>query len=284
MKAINFIINTNILIALTAVALTFASQVQLGLHPQFHSYIFLIFFATLLNYNFHRFVTINKKTAASQIEKYKWASEHLALLKIILIIALAGIMAESVFVKKEILYLLLPLALLSAVYTFLGSKMNSLPFRTLRITGIKTILIAFVWSAVTILIPFIQADDSFLNSQVFFVFAERFTFIFAIAIPFDIRDLEIDLNSGFKTIPQVFGENNAFKISNAALLISLGVAIAHYLNTDTFFVLPAYILSIVCTFIVINTKALKTLNLYHHGILDGSILLNGVLILLSFYV
>lgn len=284
MKAISFIINTNIFIALAAVSLTFASQVQLGLHPEFHAYIFLIFFATLLDYTLHRFLAVYKNPNAAKIEKYHWASIHLTILKSVLIISLAGILATSVLVKPEILFLLILLAFISGIYSLAGVKNNYFKSKIRRITGLKTVLIALVWSAVTVLVPAIQSANNFINRDVWIVFAERFTFIFAIAIPFDIRDLAIDAQSQFKTIPEVVGERNALKISGFALLLSLLIALTYYLCSGMLFILPAYFLSIICTFIFINSKALKKLNFYYHGILDGSILLHGVLILLCFYV
>jgi 4-hydroxybenzoate polyprenyltransferase len=283
LKALSFIIHSNILIALAALALTLASQVQLGMKPSLHPYLAAIFFATLFDYNLHRYLAIRNRPESATIDKLKWTTEHPLIFRTLIISSLVGLVVVLFFLRKEILFLLIPLSVLSFLYSFPlpGKKKHNV--RLLQLTGMKTLLIAIVWSGVTVLIPVFFGEQSFGFKQIVFLFAERFTFIFAIAIPFDIRDIEADTLSKLRTIPIAFGENRALKISSVALLLSLCIAIIHYLNAQMIFILPAYLFSVVSTLIFINNKAIKRLPFYHHGILDGSIVLHGALIFLSFY-
>ena len=57
-------------------------------------------------------------------------------------------------------------------------------------------------------------------------------FIFAITIPFDIRDMEYDASIGTRTIPVVLGEEKAKKIA----LLTLGLFFA--LGILQYFILP----------------------------------------------
>ena len=116
------------------------------------------------------------------------------------------------------------------------------------------------------------------------IFIERFTFIFAIAIPFDIRDMNVDELAGIKTIPVTFGEKPALVFCNIIMGISLTIAFVHYLAESMTFILPAYFISVGLTLYFINSTKLKCLPFYHHGILDGSIILHGILISLSFII
>ena len=283
MKAPSFIIHSNILIALAALALTLATQVQLGMEPRAHLYLALIFLATLFDYNLHRYLTTYNKHEAIKNEKLKWATEHLNTFVALIILPFGGLVVVIFFVKTEVLYLLLPLALLSFLYSFPFPAKQNRNFRLLNIPGMKTFLIAFVWTSATVLVPVFFENQSFDHLETILLFVERFTFIFAIAIPFDIRDVETDRLSSLKTIPIHFGENNAIKISNIALLISVFIALFHYFGTNMVFILPAYVISIVITLFFINNKALKNATFYHHGMLDGCILLHGIMIFLSFY-
>jgi hypothetical protein len=282
LKIIHFIINTNILIALAAVSLTLATQVQLGMQPQLHAYLAVIFSATLFIYNLHKFVSVSMNTQAVLNEKYKWAAEHLNLIKILILTSLCGLALALFFVMPEFLYILAPLALLSFLYLFPVSGIRRNKFRFLKLTGSKTLLLALVWTVATVSFPVLQSMNTFKHSYILLTFCERFAYIFAIAIPFDIRDMRADALSWKNTIPNVFGEESALKFSNIALILSLSIATFHYLDVNMIFILPAYLFSIVSTFIFINNKALKSLHLYHHGILDGCILLHGALILLSY--
>lgn len=283
MKALSFIIHSNILIALAALALTLATQVQLGLEPRPHLSLALIFLATLFDYNLHRYLTIYNKHEVFKNDKLKWATEHLNTFVALIILSFGGLVVVLFFVKTEILYLLVPLALLSFLYSFPIPGKQKRNFRLLKIPGMKTFLIALVWTGATVLIPCFFGDQSFGQLQIILLFAERFAFIFAIAIPFDIRDMETDVLASLKTIPIVFGEKNALKISNIALISSIAIATFHYLNTTMLFIVPAYLFSIVSTFIFINNKAFKNMTFYYHGILDGCILLHGLLIVASSY-
>lgn len=283
MKALSFIINSNIFIALAAVSLALATQVQLGGKPHLHAYLAVIFFATLFDYNLHRYIAVYNKPEAFQIEKFKWATKYPKLLKILIISSLAGLVVTLFFVRIEVLYLLASLALLSFLYSIPGLGIYRNRAGLTGITGMKTLLIAFVWTSATVLLPILQEGYSSDCTNVFLVFAERFAFIFAIAIPFDIRDMKADSLTMLRTIPIRLGENNALKISTIALLLSLSIATFHYLEMSMIFLIPAYVFSIGSTFIFINTKSLKSMAFYYHGILDGSLLINSMLICVSYY-
>jgi 4-hydroxybenzoate polyprenyltransferase len=283
MKVLGFIIHSNILIALAALALTLATQVQIGMEPRAHAYLTIIFLATLFDYNLHRYLTLYNKPEAVKNDKLKWAKEHLNTFVAVIILSVGGLVVALFFVKAEILFLLVPLAILSFLYSFPFPGKQKRNFRLMKIPGMKTFLIAFVWTGATVMIPVFFENKPFDHLHIILLFAERFTFIFAIAIPFDIRDMETDSLASIRTIPIVYGEKNALNISNVALLLSLSIASFHYLDMKMVFILPAYLFSIVTTFIFINTKAIKNMTFYHHGILDGSILLHGLLIFVSFY-
>jgi 4-hydroxybenzoate polyprenyltransferase len=284
LKAISFIINSNILIALAAVSLTLASQVQLGQLPQMKVYLLVIFLATLLDYSFHRFLAVKNNTGTVVAEKLQWSADHLALVKTLIFTSCIGLLVSLFFVTPLVLAFLVPLAAISMLYSFSVSGKPKNSKSILRITGVKTLLIAFVWTTATVLLPALEGGFSTDYSGLILLFAGRFAFIFAIAIPFDIRDMESDKQASLRTIPITFGESYAIKISNSALLLSLSVSTVHYMYADRLFLLPANFLSVVITALIINKKSLKSLPYYYHGFLDGSILLSGILILLNYYI
>lgn len=253
------------------------------MNPKVHPYLAVIFLATLFDYNLHRYQNLKSKSQTIDKDKYKWATEHPSIVRTLIISSFAGLVVISFFVRTEILYLLIPLAVLSFLYSFPFPGKQKHSFRVLEITGMKTLLLSLVWTGATVLVPVFFEEQSFDHLQILLLLAERFTFIFAIAIPFDIRDMQADKLSLLKTIPIAFGEGIALKISNISILLSLSIATFHYVDTKMLFVLPAYLFSIVSTFIFINNKALRNVAFYHHGILDGSILLQGMLILASLY-
>ena len=83
-----------------------------------------------------------------------------------------------------------------------------------NIPGLKQFLITLVWTMSTVLLPVLEArhfnltDISMRDTTI--LIAKRFLFIAALTVPFDIRDLFEDKQSGLKTVPVVWGEKNAY--------------------------------------------------------------------------
>lgn len=283
MRFLHFIVHSNVFISLSAVALALATQIQLGLEPHIHPYLFLVFFATFFEYNFHRLITIVKNPIALQTEKYKWVNKNKSLFYILMSLSAIGFVLFALMAKKEVLMALSPIALITLLYSLPATKTIFNNLRLRRIPYVKIFLIAIVWTAVTVIIPVIHADKHFLPSTVFLMLFERFLFILAITIPFDIRDMEADRNAGLKTIPLTIGYKNALLLSNALLCLFGALSIAHYAHEQQFHVLFALLFSTIITGVVLINKKLQHNELYHYFYLDGMMFVQGLLVFVSFY-
>jgi len=73
----------------------------------------------------------------------------------------------------------------------------------------------------TALLPVLESQSHHLSAlsmrDTTILIAKRFLFIAALTIPFDIRDLFEDKQSGLKTIPTVWGEKNAYLLCQVLL-------------------------------------------------------------------
>jgi len=283
LKPIVFLIQSNLFIAFAAVSLTMATQIQLGGKPQFHFYVAAVFFATLLEYNFHRFIAVKNNPQAADIEKNIWASRHLGIIKLLIFASIAGLAISMLFVSHDSYLLFGILSVFALVYSVESFRGKSKKFGLKRIAGMKTILIAFVWTMATLYLPVLQSETVFDPVTILLLFAERFAFIFAIAIPFDIRDMETDSRQGVKSFPIVFGSHKAEQISYFALLLSAIVSIINYYLSGLVYVFLSSIISLLISFFAINSKKLRLKSLYYHGILDGCLVLYGALVCLGFY-
>ncbi|MES2681379.1 MAG: UbiA family prenyltransferase [Bacteroidota bacterium] len=283
MKFFSFIIHTNIFISLAAVALTVATQVQMGLAPQLHPYLFIIFFATIFEYNLHRLVTVIKNPQALDDEKHKWVKKHLLAFYILVAVSVAGFALAVCFAKKEVLITLFPIGLLTVLYSLPLLKIKKMVFRLREIPLAKIFVISVVWSGATILLPVIESGRVFETSHVVTLLIERFIFVFAITVPFDIRDMVTDRESNLKTIPILLGEQKALRIAGSALLLFTLICTWHYLGTGQVFLLPAFILSALSTYIFINNKKIQNTKYYHYFVLDGTMLLQALLVCLFYY-
>ena len=108
----------------------------------------------------------------------------------------------------------------------------------------------------------------------------RFFFILAITIPFDIRDLEADGQQELKTIPMLLGEKNSLKLSYFFLFIFLLGSAFHYAPEKEWMILSAMCLSGITTYFFLKMDYFKKMSFYHYGILDGTLLLQGMLVII----
>ncbi|MBY0424525.1 MAG: UbiA family prenyltransferase, partial [Cytophagales bacterium] len=146
----------------------------------------------------------------------------------------------------------------------------------------KIFSIAFVWSASTILLPMAKYPEYVAFGHWAGIFVERFVFVFAITIPFDIRDMEEDRKSGIKTIPLLLGVKHSLLVANACLLGYMVMGIFHYQGTPLEFMVWVSVWSGCLTLIVINHPRLLSLANYHYGILDGTMVLQGTMAFIGY--
>lgn len=283
LKLFYFSINSNIFISLAAVSLTFETQVQLGMQPQLHPYLLLIFFATLFDYNVHRLITVISNKEALNSQKHKWVKQHLYLFYLIVATSVIGFLWTVFYADKKVLITLAPIALITLFYSVPVFKNKKNIFRLREIPCLKIFLISFVWSASTIFLPVIQSARTFDKANILAMLVERFLFVFAVTIPFDIRDMQADTRQGLKTIPLLIGKKKAMMLANMALALFMTVCILHYNSFNLMWLNCAFSLSAVSTLFFMNNKKLQTNQYYHYGILDGTLLLQGLFVLAGYF-
>jgi len=283
LKIVRALINSNIYISLAAVAFTIEAQIQLGLKPQWHPYLFIIFFATFFEYNLHRFITVITNKEALNSDKHKWVKTNLKKFYALVILSIVGFIVVALMAKREVLMALAPIALITLFYSTPIPGNTKALFRLREIPYVKIFLISAVWSSSTILLPIIQSGLSFSNSDVIEMLVERFFFVFAIAIPFDIRDAEADKRAGLKTIPLLINKNRSMSLSYLFLLIFYLISTIHYFADNSMYIIYALSISTITTFIFLINRKIKRIPYYYYGVLDGTILLQGLLVIAFYY-
>ena len=278
-----FLINSNVYISLAAVLLTIEAQIQLGMQPSWHPYLFIIFFATMLEYNFHRLITlwVRKETLAD--EKYTWLRNNISVFYGLMIFSVLGFFAALIFAKTQVIITLLPIGLITIFYSLPIFKSKQKLFRLREISILKIFLISAVWALSTVLLPVIQSDSGFDKTNILLMLIERTLFVFAITIPFDIRDIESDKNVGLKTIPLLIGEKKAILLAMFSLVLFILLCLVHYMKTPLLYTLPALIISAATTVVFIISNKIKKAAYYHYGILDGTMFFQGLMVVASYY-
>jgi 4-hydroxybenzoate polyprenyltransferase len=271
LKIINSILYYNVLLCVAALLLTISAQIQLGFSPLFRPYFILIFFATLFEYNRTRLIAFLKR---SKIQ-YPYL--------LIFFCSVSGILIIGWLIKPEVLLTFLLLGIITTLYYLPFNRKRNQLFNLRQIPYLKTFLIAFVWSGVTIFLPSIDSGISLFDSKVILLFSERFLFIMAVAIPFDIRDMNKDRISNLKTIPILISPGNAIILTYVSLIISFIVSVYHYQEINNWFITFALFVSLIITIVILRSKFLKTTGQHYYHLLDGTLLLQGSLVLVFFF-
>jgi 4-hydroxybenzoate polyprenyltransferase len=171
--------------------------------------------------------------------------------------------------------LLIPPVAISLAYvtpTGNGKLIRNIPF-------LKIFLIALTWTWVSILLPHALSNQFELFSVSFIlIMAERFLFIFAITIPFDIRDVEQDQRESLDTIVKVVGPSKAKYLSIG--ILTAATLIGYILYVDGTWQLNywlLHILIIVYAGLLVYRVHSDRRDAYYSWGLDGSMLLLGMI-------
>jgi 4-hydroxybenzoate polyprenyltransferase len=282
-KLRDFFIHSNLFIAVAAVLLTMEAQVLLGIRPELHPYLFLVFFATMFEYNLHKFVAVFFYKQALLEPKFRWISKNLKLFYFIFFASVTGFIIAASFAKWQVLVALFPLGLITFLYSFPVYKKGKKIFRLREVPLAKIFIISFVWSATSIVLPAVHAGLNVSPAFLWLMITERSLFIFAITVPFDIRDMKSDNKAGLKTLPLMLGENKAWLIAKLSIIIFTFATCIRYTLTYEWHFIPAFLISGLSTLYFISDKKIRRLDNYHYGVLDGTMALQGILVLICWW-
>ena len=200
---LDFLIQTNIIVALSAGALTKITLLKFRSESDLIP--LLVVCATVLSYNYIRLTELREERLSWY---YEWFRRNKILFYGVNILAFIGLLGLLfvIPIKWESVITLVPFLVLTFLYVKPAIFRSN--WKALRAVPILKILnIAFCWAGVTVLFPVIQEFRS-IDELVWIAFFERFLFVFALTIPFDIRDVGID-SKNMQTIPQIIGIKSA---------------------------------------------------------------------------
>lgn len=235
----------------------------------------LVFFSTLFVYALHRIIGISRVHEFQDMERYAVISKfkhHITFYAII-----AGLCAVISFWNVGLpiqLSLIIPgIISLGYVLPFLKGKKRLRDFN-----HIKIFLIAIVWAWVTVILPAMEVGRG-LKLETWIMSFERALFIFAITLPFDIRDLKVDAHSEVKTIPAVIGIDKTKWLGIGVLILAFLLSVSLYFlgtyNENT--LLGLFISNLTTLYFVRLSDRIKH-DYFFTGIMDGTMILQFVLI------
>ena len=212
-SVLHFLINTNIFVASCVSALAMSSEYLLGhTNTQLGQF---VFFATLFTYNFQRVVKINHDVKHKRTE---WILNNILLIYSLMFIGISVSLYWFFHFDFRTQVLICIAGTISLFYPF---GLRTIPY-------CKILIISFVWTTGSMLLLITEQSIN-IDNNVSLHILSRFLFVFAITIPFDIRDLPYD-NIKLKTIPIVIGISKSKKIAILSLSILEAISVYQFSN------------------------------------------------------
>ena len=195
---LDFYISSSIHVALSVFALSWLTLLEFDL-PYDGDVLYFVFFASITGYNFVKFFGLTKfhhRSLASWLKVIQVFSLFCFLMMgyYALQLELNTIMVISIFALITFLYAM-PL-LPKRLFVDQSKQLRS-------ISGLKVYIIALVWAGVTVGLPLLNANYHF-DQAIILMGVQRFLFVLALMLPFEIRDLKYD-SLKLATIPQQIG-------------------------------------------------------------------------------
>lgn len=279
---IDFVIFSNLFIAISVMALSLETMFIFGISDS--KYPILIFFLTLFVYCFHRIYRLDRRSYKEQLEgRHVWVKKNRKLFIGILFSSILGAFCcIFLWTNLSTFITLLPIAAITLTYSIPCIKTSKKLLRLRDIKGVKIFAITLVLGLTTVILPLIFYDklSSISLQELLFVLLRRFLFIFAITLPFDIRDVEYDQENDVKTIPIMLGINKSKQLAILVLIIFIILALAqrYFFNNLNFHYMVSLILSAAITIFLITKIKHQKKELFYPIFIEGTMLLQFLLV------
>ncbi len=262
---ISFCIKSNIWVAVCILGLVFSTEILLNVTN--YKISLFVFFSTIFVYNFQRIV----RTKTDYKLTYKFFLEN----------------------NKNAIYILMSLAVIVNIYLFYSFKLSTqvmifligvlsffYPYGLRKIPFAKIFIISFAW-AVSAMLLIVLENNIPISESVILKFISLFLFVFAITIPFDIRDIDLDLKN-VVTIPLFFGVKRAKRVAFIVLFICGLISFFQYFKMYlSFSSLLALVLLYVFSFVFIQKSDESNEKMYYSFWGESLSLLSYFLLVIS---
>jgi 4-hydroxybenzoate polyprenyltransferase len=281
----DFLLFSNVFMSLCAVAQAMVTYHLIGLQPS-TTILGLLFVSTLGIYNFSILLTKPKHPQQSANVRIRWFFAHHRLMVTITIISILSLIPLFFMVSMESRLLLVFLAIISFAYSLPLFTLGDQKFGLRNIPGLKQFLITLVWTMSIVILPILEAQDLHLTTvdlrDTTILFAKRFLLIAALTVPFDIRDLFEDRESGLKTIPVAIGEKRAYLFCQILLGGYIVLLFLFHNNGFTKDFMALTLTAVLTGWLIFKSKW-KRNEYYYFFYLDGVLILQYLMLVVFSY-
>lgn len=271
-RFVNLLLYGNYWIGACALAMVLQTQYLIAGRPVFDHLSLFLFAGTWSLYSFHRIVGMGRVRPFHESGRYRIIYRFRRHITLYALVG-AALAAYAFFqLPRSVQISTIVPTLLSLGYVFpwlRGKRLRDFDFW-------KIFLVAGAFSWLTVGLPWLEPG---FESVTWWQLAERFCFIFALTLPFDIRDLRIDAHTKVQTIPALLGESRSRLLAYLLLVLSLSCSAACYaLDFYSVRTLLALLLLDLTTALLIRGAHRERPDHYFTGYLDGLMILSFLLV------
>jgi 4-hydroxybenzoate polyprenyltransferase len=280
-----FIVFRNVWIALCAVSMLEETRWFFGEPVNADALTIFIFFATFFEYNLHSFGGKFNLMEPLVIFRHLIGTDIKPVLRVCVIVGFAGSVVYFFLLPLKVMIAMVALALFTIAYTLPLIKRKEKFVRLREVTYMKVFTVAFVWSFVTVIIPMLEFSKGVSLIEILIIFLRRFLFIYAITIPFEIRDVEREKLFGNVSLPMIYGIKTIKIIGMSFIAVFIALCAFHekyfsfVLDKRLNIFIPLALSGIAAGLLIIYASNKKT-NWYFKFSTDGTMILQFILLLI----
>ena len=260
-------------IAACATALVWQTQHLLLGTARWSPLVAFVWSGTLFTYALHRSIGLRKLAAFADHGRYRIIVRFRRHIRVYAALGAAGALYTFWLLSPVLRWWIVVPAVVSVGYVL---PVPGLGGRRLRdLAGLKIFLIAGSFAWVTVVLPAVEAG---LLDQwyVWLLVTERAAFVFALTVPFDVRDRRIDAAADVTTLPALLGNRGAIRLALLALALAIGCSLLLYrLDVYAPRVAVAVVLSLLVSGYFVHLAPRRQHDYYFTGLLDGLMLLQA---------
>jgi (E)-4-hydroxy-3-methyl-but-2-enyl pyrophosphate reductase len=287
-RALGFLTQTNLYVALGAAALTFANMELLGLA---FTPLYLVI-AAMYVFAVHTLNRLTESKAGKLNDplRTEFYQQHRGILLGSALACALGTIALSLSLGPWPLAVATLMVVMGGLYQIdliRGERANGLKYRRLKdIPTSKTLFVPLAWAAITLVLPALSAETLLSWWQVGALFCMTFLIVFLRSVLLDIQDIQGDRLVGKETIPIVLGSERTQQILMGTTAILTVLFIAAPLSGWLHPVHVAFLIGVVylalCKYLITGQRIMR--RFLSESLVDGTFFVFGAIALMTMLV
>jgi 4-hydroxybenzoate polyprenyltransferase len=284
-SAVRFLVFSNLFIGTCVLSFTIKTSIILfGNFGNVHVCA-LIFAATVFLYCFHKLYRRYRFTEEEHKEqRHRWVDAHIPLYYGITILAFLVALSQMFFMPIRLWVLLSPVSFMALGYSipFIKKGEGFIRLRDIRWLKALWIALSYGWLSTFLPIAFVLPVNQLCRPDVMLMFIRNLLFVFALVIPFDIRDVKYDARNGTRTLPIIMGVQGAVNLALALLaLFAISTLVSWYFFGLNKWMATALWISAFQTACVIPFSKPERPNLFFPLGIESTMLIQCLLVILA---